>query len=161
MSDELQPDFALAAVRDEGVWSVAPLPAAAADDLDHLLRVLRQQPGDVGALGLVSIGEDFFLVIRVRGTDVRILLSDCTAAFDSPFAAQVLEHLGLPMPDDDSEEDIEPAGDLELLSDLGADAILLAELCSDLELYPDDALGRVAAALGFADQYDSAVDLVA
>jgi putative tRNA adenosine deaminase-associated protein len=92
---------------------------------------------------------------------VRLLLSDCTAAFDSPFAAQVLEHLGLPMPDDDSEEDIEPAGDLELLSDLGADAILLAELCSDLELYPDDALGRVAAALGFADQYDSAVDLVA
>jgi putative tRNA adenosine deaminase-associated protein len=97
----------------------------------------------------------------VRGGETRYLLSDCTAAFDSPFAAQVLEHLGLSMPDDDAEEDIEPAGDLDLLSDLGVDAILLAELCGDLDLYPDDALGRVADALGFADQYDRAVELVA
>jgi putative tRNA adenosine deaminase-associated protein len=161
MSDQLQPDFALAAVRDEGEWSVVPLPPAAADDLEHLVRVLRQQPGDVGSIGLVSVAEDFFLVVRVRGNDVRYLLSDCTAAFDSPFAAQVLEQLGLSMPDDDAEEDIEPAGDLDLLADLGVDAILLAELCGDLELYPDDALGRVADTLGFADQYDRAVELVA
>jgi putative tRNA adenosine deaminase-associated protein len=161
MGDELQPDFALVAVRDEGVWSVAPLPPAAFDDLAHLIRVLRQQPGDVGSLGLVSVAEDFFVVVRLRGDEARLLLSDCTAAFDSPLAAQVLEHLGLSMPDDDDEEDIEPAGDLELLADLGVDAILLAELCSDLELYPDDALGRIAGAVGFAEQYDSAVELVA
>jgi len=161
MSDELQPDFALTAVCEEGEWSVVPLPAAAADDLQHLIQVLRQQPGDVGSLGMVSVGEDYFVLIRVRGDDVRVLLSDSTAAFDSPFAAAILELLGLSMPDDDREEDIEPAGDLSLLSDLGVEAILLAELCGDLELYPDDALARVAAAMGFSDQYDKAVDLVA
>jgi putative tRNA adenosine deaminase-associated protein len=161
MGDELQPDFALLATREEGLWSVAPLPPAAADDVDHLVRVLRQQPGEVGAIGLVSVAEDYFLVVRVRGDDERFLLSDCTAAFDSPLAAQVLERLGLPMPDGDDDEDIEPAGDLDLLADLGVDTIVIAELCDDLELYPDDALGRVAAALGFADQYDQAVDLVA
>ncbi|MFZ0322673.1 MAG: tRNA adenosine deaminase-associated protein [Actinomycetes bacterium] len=161
MGDELQPDFALLAVREDGLWSVAALPPAAADDVDHLVRVLRQQPGEVGAIGLVSVAEDFFLIVRVRGTDERFLLSDCTAAFDAPLAAQVLDRLGLPMPDGDDEEDIEPAGDLDLLSDLGVDTILIAELCDDLELFPDDALGRIAEALGFSEQYDQAVDLVA
>lgn len=161
MSEDLQPDFALAAVREDGQWSVVPLPPAAADDLEHLVHVLRQQPGEVGSIGLVSVGEDFFLIVRVRGHQTRYLLSDCTAAFDSPLAAQVLEVLGLSMPDGDAEEDVEPAGDLDLLADLGLDPIGAAELCSDLDLYPDDAMARVAAALGFTEQYDQALELVA
>ena len=161
MGDELVADFALAAVREDGVWSVSPLPTAAADDLDHLIQVLRQQPGDIGAIGLLSFAEDFFVVVRVSGDDVRLLLSDCTAAFDSAFAGQVLERLGLPMPDGDEEDDIEPAGDLELLADLNVSALLMAELCDDLDLYPDDVFARVAEHVGFAEQYDAAVTVVA
>ena len=91
MGDEMAADFALSAVREDGVWSVTPLPPAAADDLDQMIHALRQQPGDAGAIGLVSFSEDFFVILRMVGDDVRLLLSDVTAAFDAPFASQVLE----------------------------------------------------------------------
>jgi putative tRNA adenosine deaminase-associated protein len=161
VSDEMAADFALSAVREDGVWSVTPLPPAAADDLDHMIHALRQQPGDAGAIGLLSFAEDFFVVMRMVGDDVRILLSDVTAAFDSPFAGQVLDHLGLSMPDGDDEDDIEPAGDLDLLEDLGVSPLLVAELCDDLDLYPDDVFGKFAELIGFSEQYDAAVQLVA
>ena len=161
MAQEYVPDFALAAVREEGAWSVVPLPPAACDDLDHLLRVLRQQPSEAGVLGMVSVAEDFFVVVRVNGMHTRILLSDATAAYDSPLAQQVLAHLDVALPASEGVEDMEPAGDLELLSDLGVSSIALAEVCADLELYPEEVLGMLAEQLGFSEQFDSAVALVA
>ena len=154
-------DFALSALREDGIWSVTPLPPAAADDLDQMLHALRQQPGDAGAIGLLSFAEDFFVVLRLVADDVRMLLSDVTAAFDAPFASQVLDRLGLSMPDGDDEDDIEPVGDLDLLADLGVSPLLMAELCDDLGLYPDDVFGRLAEQMGFRDQYDAALELVA
>jgi len=161
MGDEMAADFALAAVREDGLWSVIPLPPATGNDLENLTHALRQQPGDIGAVGLLSFAEDFFVIVRVHGNTVSMLLSDVTAAFDSPFAGQVLEQLELPMPDGDDEDDIEPAGDLELLKDLGVSALLMAELCDDLDLYPDDVFSRLAEHLGFTEQYDAAMQLVA
>ena len=161
MGDEMAADFALSAVREDGEWSVVPLPPAAADDLDQIIHALRQQPGDAGSIGLLSFSEDFFVILRIRGSDVRMLLSDVTAAFDAPFAGQVLDRLGLPMPDGDDEDDIEPAGDLDLLEDLGASPLLMAELCDDFELLPDDVFAQIAEHLGFAEQYDAAMQLVA
>lgn len=161
MSDEMAADFALSALREDGIWSVTPLPPAAADDLDQMLHALRQQPGDAGAIGLLSFAEDFFVVLRLVADDVRMLLSDVTAAFDAPFASQVLDRLGLSMPDGDDEDDIEPVGDLDLLADLGVSPLLMAELCDDLDLYPDDVFGRLAEQMGFRDQYDAALELVA
>jgi putative tRNA adenosine deaminase-associated protein len=161
VGDEMAADFALSAVREDGVWSVTPLPPAAANDLKQMVHVLRQQPGDAGAIGLLSFAEDFFVIVRIVGDDIRLLLSDVTAAFDAPFASQVLDQLGLSMPDGDDEDDIEPAGDLDLLEDLGASPLLLAELCDDLDLYPDDVFGQVAEQLGFSEQYDAAIQLVA
>jgi putative tRNA adenosine deaminase-associated protein len=156
MSDDMAADFALAAVREDGVWSVVPMPPAAADDLDQIIHALHQQPGDAGA-----VEEDFFVILRCVGDDVRMLLSDVTAAFDAPFAGQVLDRLGLPMPDGDDEDDIEPAGDLDLLADLGVSPLLLAELCDDLDLYPDDVFSQLAEHMGFSEQYDAAMQLVA
>ena len=161
MSDEMAADFALSALREDGIWSVTPLPPAAADDLDQMIHALRQQPGDAGAIGLLSFAEDFFVVLRLVADDVRMLLSDVTAAFDAPFASQVLDRLGLSMPDGDDEDDIEPVGDLDLLADLGVSPLLMAELCDDLDLYPDDVFGRLAEQMGFRDQYDAALELVA
>jgi putative tRNA adenosine deaminase-associated protein len=161
MEEEMAADFALGAVREDGLWSVVPMPPAAADDLDQIVHALRQQPGDAGAVGLLSFAEDFFVVIRIVGDDVRLLLSDVTAAFDAPFAGQVLDRLGLSMPDGDDEDDVEPAGDLDLLEDLGISPLLMAELCDDLELYPDDVFAQLAEHLGFSDQYDAAMQLVA
>ena len=111
-------DFALVAYREEGVWQVAGARApTTAADLDGFAAELRRYPGDGGSLGLVSVDEDFFLLVRVLGAEIRLLLSDVTAATDWPLARSVVDHLELPLPDD--EEDQEPAGDLGIVADLG------------------------------------------
>jgi putative tRNA adenosine deaminase-associated protein len=148
-------DFALVAYREEGVWQVEELEKDSAGDLDDFTAELRRYPGDGGSLGLISIDEDFFLLVRVLGPVTRLLLSDVTAATDWPLAASVVEHLDLPLPDDD--EDQEPAGDLGILADLGLGAMDMGALLDDVDLYPDEMLGDIAAKLGFAREYDELV----
>jgi putative tRNA adenosine deaminase-associated protein len=148
-------DFALVAYREEGIWQVQELDAEFAADLDGLAVELRRYPGDGGSLGLVSIDEDFFLMVRVLGAEVRLLLSDVTAASDWPIARSVVEHLDLPLPDDEEEQ--EPAGDLAIVADLGMGAMDMGALLDDYELYPDEMLGDIAAKLGFGRQYDDMV----
>lgn len=73
-------DFALAAYREEGVWALEEVAHDVLEDLDTFAAALRRFPGDFGALGLVAVDEDFFLMVRVAGPQVRLLLSDVTAA---------------------------------------------------------------------------------
>jgi putative tRNA adenosine deaminase-associated protein len=148
-------DFALVAYREEGVWQIEELDEHKAADLDRFAVELRRYPGDNGSLGLVSIDEDFFVLVRVRGADVRLLLSDVTAATDWPIARSVVEHLELPLPDD--EEDAEPAGDLGIVADLGMGAMAMGALLDDVDLYPDEMLSDIATRLGFGRQYDELV----
>ena len=123
----------------------------------HKLTALRRFPGDGGALGLVAIDEDFFLLVRVTGPVVRILLSDITAADEWEIARSAVEDLGLPEPEDD--DDQVPAGDLDILGDLGMNAMDLAVLLDDFDLYPDEMLSDVARRLGFGSLFDEAVGL--
>jgi len=152
-------DFALVAYREEGVWQVEELDPAKAADLDGFAAELRRYPGDGGSLGLVSVDEDFFLLVRVLGPDMRILLSDVTAATDWPIARWVVDHLELPLPDDEEEQ--EPAGDLGIVADLGLGAMDMGALLDDYELYPDEMLGDIATKLGFGRQYDELVGVTA
>jgi len=156
MAEESEADFAVAIVREEGRWEVAALPPRAAASLDSLVHALRQQPGEGGTIGLVSIGDDFFIALRVAGEDVRLLISDATAAEDWKLAAEALDALGEPIPDDD--DDGGPAGDLGIFADLGFDALELEAICDDVERYPDEQLGSIAGRLGFAEQFEDAVD---
>lgn len=148
-------DFALAAYREDGVWQVAELTPDHVVDVETLASALRRFPGDAGAIGLVAVEEDFFVVVRVAGPQTRVMLSDVSAATEWELAARVVEHLGRPLVED--EDDAEPAGDLELLSDLGLDAMGLAEILDDDELFPDEMLSEVARALGFGDKFDDVV----
>jgi putative tRNA adenosine deaminase-associated protein len=148
-------DFVLVAYREEGLWQLQELEAEKAADVDEFAVELRRYPGDGGALGLVSIDEDFFLLVRVLGAEVRLLLSDVTAATDWPLAAAVVEHLDLPLPDDEEEQ--EPAGDLGIVADLGMGAMDMGALLDDYELYPDEMLGDIAGRLGFGPLFDQAV----
>lgn len=150
-------DFALAAFREEGVWQVAELTHDHVDDVETLAAALRRFPGDHGAVGLVAIDEDFFVVVRVAGQQTRVLLSDITAAAEWELAASAVEFLQLPMPED--EDDPEAAGDLDLLGDLGMQAMDLAVLLDDDDLYPDEMLSDVARRLGFGELFDDAVGL--
>lgn len=153
-SDEL--DFAVAAYVDGGDWHVAEMIPEHLTDLPALVAALRRFPGEAGALGMIAVDEDFFVIVRVDAHETRALLSDVTAATDWEFAASVLEFLGLPLPADD-EEYAEPAGDLELLGDLGVDAVALAELLDDEEAFPDEQLSEVARMLGFGERFDDVV----
>ena len=148
-------DFVLVAYREEGVWRLEELESDVAADLDDFAVELRRYPGDGGSLGLVSIDEDFFLLVRVRGAQTRLLLSDVTAATEWPLARSVVDHLELPLPDD--EEDPEPAGDLGIVADLGLGAMDMGALLDDVDLYPDEMLSDIAARLGFGRQYDELV----
>jgi putative tRNA adenosine deaminase-associated protein len=150
-------DFALAAYREEGVWQVAELTHDHVDDVETLASALRRFPGDHGAVGMVAIDEDFFVVVRVAGQHTRVLLSDVTAASEWELAASALEFLNLPMPEDEDEP--EAAGDLDLLGDLGLHAMDLAVLLDDEELYPDEMLSDVARRLGFGELFDDAAGL--
>src|SRR5262245_57223221 len=97
-------DFAFAAHREEGVWQVTPFPPNAATELTLLLHALGQVPSESGVIGMVSVDEDFFVLIRVTGQQVRMLLSDVGAATESPLALAVVDHLDLPHPDDDDDQ---------------------------------------------------------
>ena len=150
-------DFALAAYREEGVWQVQELAHDVIEDINTLAHALRRFPGDGGAVGLVAIDEDFFVIVRVAGATTRVLLSDITAADEWELARSVVEFLHLPMPEED--DDQVPAGDLDLLGDMGMHAMDLAVLLDDFDLYPDEMLSDIARRLGFGPLFDEAVGL--
>lgn len=150
-------DFALAAYREEGLWQVQELAHDVLVDVESLSHALRRFPGDGGAVGMVVVDEDFFVIVRVAGSSSRVLLSDVTAAEEWELAASVVEFLGLPLPED--EDDPAPAGDLDLLGDLGMHAMDMGVLLDDVDLYPDEMLSDVARRLGFGPQFDETVGL--
>ena len=148
-------DFVLVVYREEGVWQLQELDPDKVADIDTFADELRRYPGDGGSLGLVSVDEDFFLMVRVLGARTKLLLSDITAANDWPIARSVVDHLDLPLPEDEDEQ--VPAGDLSIVADLGMGAMDMGALLDDFELYPDEMLGDVAAKLGVGGLYDEVV----
>ena len=158
MADQLDAiDYAVAAYREDGYWTVDELTIDHTADVETLAAALRRLPGDAGAVGMVAVDEDFFVLVRVVGSTTRVLLSDVTAADEWELAQSAIDFLGLPPPEDD---DVEvPAGDLDLLGDLGLHAIDMGALLDDVELYPDEMLSEIARQLGFGKLFDDAVGL--
>ena len=148
-------DFAVAAYRDEGEWQVVELNPKIGEDVDDLSEALSRFPSEVGVLGLVSMDDDFFVILRRSGEQVRAMLSDVTAVADWPLAAGVADLLDLPDPDDPDEP--QPGGDLDIVSDLGMNALELGGLCDDDDLFPEDVLRDVADRLGFGAELDAII----
>jgi putative tRNA adenosine deaminase-associated protein len=152
-------DFAVIVYREEDTWEVEVLPVALTEDLNGFVQALRQQPSIGGTIGLAAVGDDFFVALRVLGSSVSVFLSDVTAAVDDwPLAHQVLDHLGLPVPDDEDLDQVLPAGDLSIFADLGVDEMELGALSGDLDLFPDEVLASLAARLGFGPAMERALD---
>jgi putative tRNA adenosine deaminase-associated protein len=152
-------DFAVVAYREEGVWQVEQVAPEKIGEIETFAAELRRLPGDGGALGLVSVDEDFLLLVRVTGAQTKVLLSDITAATDWPIARSAVQFLELPLPED--EDDQEPAGDLSIIADLGMSAMDLGALLDDFDLYPDEMLADIAAKAGFGRQFDEVVGVPA
>jgi putative tRNA adenosine deaminase-associated protein len=162
MTDVEATDFAVVVFREETRWEAEPLPLRLTEDLDGLVQALRQIPGMGGTIGLVAVGDDFFVALRVLGEDVMVFLSDVTASVEWPLARQVLEYLDIDVPDDDDDLDqVLPVGDMSIFADLGLDEMELGAISGDLEAFPDEMLISIGEKLGFAIPLERALDSLA
>jgi putative tRNA adenosine deaminase-associated protein len=161
VGDQAADAYAVVVFRDEqDAWQVGLLPEAVGDDLDAVVAAVRQQPAPGGAFALVDVADDFFVVVRVSSGQVRLLLSDVTAAVAWDLAAQVLEALDVDVPADDDLAGVWPAGDLGIFGDLGLDEMELAAMLSDVDAYADEVLAALAGRLGFGAPYERVVEAV-
>lgn len=159
MTEVSTSDFAVVVYREDETWDAEVLPASFAENLDSLIRALKQQPSLGGTIGLAAVGDDFFVALRVIGSRVSVFLSDLTASVDWPLARQVLEYLDIPIPDDEDLDQVLPAGDLSIFADLGIDEMDLGALAGDLDLFPDEVLASIARRLGFGPAMERALDV--
>jgi len=148
-------DFVLAAYREDGQPMVQALAADLANDLDELIIQLRRLPGDAGAVGFVSLVEDVFAIVRVRGQHVQLLLSDGGAATEWPIARDIADMLGEDIPDPD-EEEAEPMGDLGILSDLGISDFEMGTIIDNLDMSSDQMLTEIADKIKIGPQFRKA-----
>jgi putative tRNA adenosine deaminase-associated protein len=154
-----QRGFAVAASRESGTWRVEPLPPAVLSDLGVLLQALRSQPPEGGPFVVASIEDDFFIVARLDGARIQLMLSDLTAAVDYPLAEQALARLGEDPPSDDELDDVWPVGDLDIFADLDLPEEDLREILEDLDAVPEEMLDDIIDAIGIAEQWDKATEL--
>jgi len=149
-------DLAVVAYLDEDDWYVQELPEDALDSVEEIARELRRYPAETGAVALISVDEDWLLIVRVVGSNVRLLLSDASAASDWNLARSAVDELGLPVEEDDDQV---PAGDLAIVSDMGLSAQEMGALLDDFDLYPEEILSEVADSAGFGTKFDELVGL--
>ena len=150
MADESVSDFGIIAWRDESGWSVSQLTDT--DELgsimDQLIKKSRQYGG---AIALAAISEDFFIVAREIGSEMKMMISDATFGLENDLAVDLLEMMDLPFPEED--DDSQPGGDIDLLSDLGINEIELEAIAANEDFYPDEAIEAIAKRLGFGDKF--------
>lgn len=142
-------DFAVIMYREDGLAVADELPFEVVNDLEELIAQLRRYPGDSGALGLVSIAGEFFVLCRVRGNTVQIMLSDALSACEWPLARDVADFFD---EDIDPDDEPEPIGDLDLLEDLGVDELTLEQLCLEEESDADEVALSIVQMLHFSDE---------
>jgi putative tRNA adenosine deaminase-associated protein len=148
-------DIAVAAWHEEGRWTLGILPDPV--DIAQIITSLKSQQTNGGAIALISIDEEFFILIRVLGSHISLFLSDVTCALDYPVAEELLDIADIEMPEED--DDPNPIGQLDILSDLGMNGMELSALCDDDELFPDEQLEAIANRLGFGDQFAELLEL--
>jgi putative tRNA adenosine deaminase-associated protein len=150
-------DFVIAAYREDGQPLVQALQSPLANDLDELIVQLRRLPGDAGALGFVSLVEEVFVIVRVRGQHVQVLLNDSGAANEWPIARDVADLLNEEIPDPD-EEETEPMGDLGILSDLGISDFDMETIIDNLDQTSDQMLAEIADKIKIGPQFRKIAD---
>ena len=148
-------DIAVAAWHEDGRWTLALLPDAY--DLSNIIQSLKSQRTNGGAIALIAIDEEFFMLIRVLGSHVSMFLSDATCALDYEVAADFIELADLPTVEEDDEP--MPVGHLDILADLGMNHMEISALCDDGELFPDEQLDAIATRLGFGEEFRKLLEL--
>ena len=149
-------DLVVAVYREDGKPVAVPMDYDLANDLDELIRQLGRLPGDSGADGFVSVAGEFFVICRVRGRTVEVLLSDVTAANDWPIARDVVDYLGEEVPDEEDEP--APLGDLEMFSAAGLRGFEMEAIATNYDEDSDELLAQIAKKLKISAEFDHAVE---
>jgi len=147
-------DFGVIAWREDGLWRTSRL--SNTRELGAIMDQLKAQQGDAGSMALIAIDEEFFLIATSMGAKMQMMLSDVTYAVEYEIAADVIDALDLPFPEDD--DDPQPGGDIDLLSEYGISAMDLEVMSDDLEMYPEEQITSLAHRLGFGEQFDELYD---
>lgn len=140
-------DLVVALYREDSKAAAIEMAKDLANDFDEFVEQLRRVPGDAGALGVVILDSDVFVLVRVRGKKVEVVVSDVLAAWDWPIARDAVDFLGEDLPEDD--EDGGCVGDFDMLADAGLPEFDLEQMCSDFDADPIDIVAAIAKKLGF------------
>ena len=148
-------DFGCIAWHEDGRWDASLLNSTR--DIGLIIDALRSQQTNGGAIALIAIEDEFVIIARVLGDQMRMMISDITYALDYEVAAELVEVLDLEFPQEEDES--QPGGDIDLLSDLGVGEMELLAILDDTELYPDEQLEAIANRLGFGEQFNQVIEI--
>lgn len=170
------PYFAAALARTPSGWRATELDLDEVEDFADLTDMLRDLDEDADQTLLFLEEDDVYVaIVRVDGAeDARVFVSDIRAGEESRIAVMLLEEAGTPEPvpflvddeldsadaasddDDDSAEstDVVPAGDADLLADMGTPSAGLLALCAHEGLLPADVITEVAKRAGCVDELE-------
>jgi len=150
--DEGLVDFAVVVFQEDGRWAAAPLPPHVGADLDLFAAAVRQQLSEGPILGLLGLGDEYFVALRLLGGRELLFISERSAAREDAVARQVLERIAPDAPDGSG-----PAGDEEIFADLGLGSFELRAACARLwderGLRLTDLVAHLAGRIGFARQF--------
>ncbi len=150
-------DLIIALYREDGQPTGVELDIDLANDLDALIKQLRRIPGEAGALGMVSLAEEVFVLVRVRGKNVQLYLSDVVAALDWPICRDAVEFLDEDLPDENDES--VPVGDGEILADAGLKEFDLEAIASSYDEETTDLLAQIAKKVQFGPAFRAVTGL--
>ncbi|WP_405142927.1 tRNA adenosine deaminase-associated protein [Sphaerisporangium sp. NBC_01403] len=150
--------FAAAFVRTPQGWSGSEVDltsAEIADDLGDAVQDALGLQGDELALLCVEVEDEWFALVRYDGdAEPRAFVSDVHSAASDALGELFSELAGVLVPDKEADLGVRPAGDFELLNDLGVSAEELLELSMEEGVLPADTLSVIAEKLSFADELD-------
>ncbi|WP_322762787.1 tRNA adenosine deaminase-associated protein [Frankia sp. Cr2] len=148
--------------RERGRWTAHEISLDDAEDLDGLTDLMRDISTEL-VIAFIEEDDEYLGIVRVDGDagDPRVFLSDHRVLFTSALADRLFA-AALPPPGstdiDDESEDLlagaTPAGDIELLADVGTDAEALLELITEEGLLPGDVAAAISERAGCADILD-------
>ncbi|MGH3342371.1 MAG: tRNA adenosine deaminase-associated protein [Carbonactinosporaceae bacterium] len=145
--------FAALLVHTDHEWVASDIEIDEIEDPNAMAALMRGAGADDRPVLLLIEQEDaWFAVVRVEGEDdPRVFVSDAAAVGRSAYG-EVLLTWG---EDVLAELGARPAGDDELLTDLGTPPEVLLQLCTRGGLLPADAISEIADRAGCADELES------
>jgi len=166
--------FAATISKTEDGWFASEMELAEIEDLDGLTDALRDVAADTEASTAVLFVEEddeYLAIVRLdTNNEPRVFLSDVRAVDTSPIAAMLYEEAAAEELEDDEADDeddddedeeeslraeADPAGDVELLTDLGTPGKVLLDLCAEEGMLPADIITAVCESLGCAEQVEA------